>query len=63
MVSRNTKAKPKKKTKSRKKGGGGGGSSPVGADGVQKRRGRRVDKQALAQLYSDLYYKMPRPVT
>ena len=28
-----------------------------------KKKRRRVDKQALAQLYSDLYCKMPRPVT
>eukprot|EP01052_Picozoa_sp_SAG31_P052621 SAG31_NODE_13074_length_894_cov_2.094663_1_plen_119_part_01 len=68
MVLRATKAKPKKKVaKFRKKVGGGiwpsNGPSPAGTDGPQKRRGRRVDKVQLAQLYSELYYKIPRPVT
>ena len=56
----NAKPKPKKKEKSRKQKIP---SLVPPADGVRKRRRRRVDKQALARLYSDLYYKMPRPVT
>ncbi len=43
--------------------GGGGGGGGKAAAGNQKRRGRRVDKAMLAELYAMLYARMPQPVT
>jgi hypothetical protein len=53
--------KPKRDAQGKKKSKKTGRKEAPG--GVQKRRGRRVDKQALSQLYADLYHKMPKPVT